>query len=154
MTSAAAALSPASSCPAVVLLLATVVHSLPLPRAIAVQKSPHVQHCIRFLGSFASKTPGDCEVATAVLEGLLEHLCHASAAADKDVRLHACQLLTQLLAQLPASVLSDDTVLDSVAEALTERLGDKLPAVRADAVRGLCSLIAFFEVGCLSPIMH
>lgn len=82
-----------------------------------------------------------------MLEGLLEHLCRASAAANKDVRLHTCQLLTQLLAQLPASVLSDDTVLDSVAEALTESLVDKLPAVRAEAVRGLCSLIAFFEVG-------
>jgi hypothetical protein len=106
-----------------------------------------VQHCIKFFGSFASKAPENSEVATAVLEGLLEHLARYSAAADKEVRFHACQLLHQLLVQIRASVLSDDTVLDTLTDALTERLSDKLPAIRGEAVKGLCTLISFFEVG-------
>lgn len=111
-----------------------------------MQKSPRVQHIIKFYGSFASKAPEHSEIASAVMEGLLEHLARHTTAADKDVRFHACQLLHQLLTQLPASVLSDDAVLDTLTEALTERLSDKLPAIRAEAVRGLCSLISFFEV--------
>jgi hypothetical protein len=106
-----------------------------------------VQHCIKFFGSFASKAPENSEVATAVLEDLLEHLARYSAAADKEVRFHACQLLHQLLVQIRASVLSDDTVLDTLTDALTRRLSDKLPAIRGEAVKGLCTLISFFEVG-------
>lgn len=110
------------------------------------QKSPHVQHCITFFGSFASRAPIGSEAATAAVEALLEHVSAHTAAADKEVRQHACQLLHQLLEHLPAEVLQDDTVLDTVTEALTERLRDKLPAVRAEAAQGLCHLIRFFEV--------
>lgn len=112
----------------------------------APQKSPHVQSCINFFSSFGSKAPQASEAATAVAEGLLTHLARHSAAADKSVRFHACQLLHQLLGQLPASVLSDDAVLDSLTEALLERLQDKQPGIRAEAVRGLCDLAGFYEV--------
>jgi hypothetical protein len=118
----------------------------PLSSLCGLQKSPHVQSCITFFSSFGSKAPQASEAATAVAEGLLTHLARHSAVADKSVRFHACQLLHQLLSQLPASVLSDDAVLDSLTEALLERLQDKQPGIRAEAVRGLCDLAGFYEV--------
>lgn len=117
-----------------------------LPASATLQKSPHVQLCIRFFGSFASRSPTGSQPATAAVEALLQQVAAHTAAGDKDVRQHACQLLHQLLEHLPVQVLQDDAVLDSVAEALTERLRDKLPAVRAEAVQALCDLTRFFEV--------
>jgi condensin complex subunit 3 len=89
-----------------------------------------------------------------VVEGLLTHLAGRTAAADKAVRFHACQLLQQLLLQLPEAVLEDDAVLETLSEALLERLQDKQPGVRAEAVKALCHLSRHQEVGCLGvPVL-
>jgi len=105
------------------------------------QKSPHVDRCIKLFGLFASKAPPDSEVASAVLEELLQHSAGHLSAADKTVRYHACQLLQQLLSRLPEGLLVDEAVLDTLTEAMLERLQDKLPGIRAEAVRALCQLM-------------
>ena len=74
-------------------------------------------------------------------EELLKHLASRLSALDKTVRYHACQLLQQLLSRLPPGLLLDEAVLDSLTEALQERLQDKLPGIRAEAVRALCHLM-------------
>lgn len=113
---------------------------------LALQKSPNVDRCIKFVGVFVRKAPPNSEVASAVAEELLTHLSGHLSAADKVVRFHACQVLQQVLSQLPEHLLLDEGVLDALTNALLERLQDKLPGIRAEAVRALCHLLTDAEV--------
>eukprot|EP00775_Hariotina_reticulata_P011494 gene11494-11637_t len=117
-----------------------------------VQKSPKVERSIGFFGVLASKAPADSEAAAALVEELLQRLaCHLSAA-DKMVRYRAAQLLQLMLASLPDSLLLEESVVDALRSSLTERLQDKLPAVRAEAVRAVCHLLEADEEDAQAPL--
>jgi hypothetical protein len=93
-----------------------------------------------FFGLLGSKAPADSEVAAAIIEELLQRLASHLCAADKVVRYRAGQLMQLMLARLPDSLLLEESVVDGLRNSLTERLQDKLPAVRTEAVRAICHL--------------
>jgi len=69
-------------------------------------------------------------------------LCAAACpAADKAVRLRAVECVGAILEALPDECELDDEALAAAEEAVTIRLRDRIPAIRAAAVRGLARLV-------------
>lgn len=92
---------------------------------------------VRFVTTFLAdqdvERPADCD---AFAEKLLKFLVKLVTAKDKAVRSRCCQLVQVIFNNLAADELDAD-LLDDMQEILLQRLQDKIPAVRAQAVKGL-----------------
>lgn len=77
--------------------------------------------------------PADCD---AFAEKLFKFLVKLVTAKDKAVRTRCCQLVQVIFNNLTADELDAD-LLDDMQDILLQRLQDKIPAVRAQAVKGL-----------------
>lgn len=92
---------------------------------------------MRFLATFlAGRDPdreADCDIFA---EKLLRVLTSLVTAKDKSIRTRCCQLVQVLFNGLTADEL-DEELLDSMEQKMMLRLEDKVPAVRAQAVKAL-----------------
>ena len=86
-----------------------------------------------FLGDKDTGRAADCD---AFAEKLLKFLVKLVTAKDKAVRIRCCQLVQVIFNHLSADEL-DASLLDDMQDMLLLRLQDKVPAVRAQAVRAL-----------------
>lgn len=71
---------------------------------------------------------------------LLQFLLSISQAQDRGIRYRSCQLVCKLLSNLSEDAQIDDDLYNLIYETLLERLYDKVPAVRVQAVRALARL--------------
>ena len=92
-----------------------------------------VRFITRFLADTDPERAAECE---SFAEKLLKFLVNLVAARDKAVRTRCCQLVQVIFNSLGADELDAD-LLDHIQEVLLQRLEDKVPAVRAQAVHGL-----------------
>ena len=92
---------------------------------------------MRFITTFLADNdidrPANCDTFA---EKLLKFLVKLVTAKDKAVRTRCCQLVQVIFTSLTADELDAD-LLDDMQEILLLRLQDKVPAVRAQAVKGL-----------------
>lgn len=103
---------------------------------------------VRFITSFvASRDPAREEECDTFAEKLLRLLISLVTARDKSVRARCCQFVQVIFNSLKADEL-DEELLDSMQDTMLLRLGDKVPAVRVQAVQALPRLC---EPGDVSP---
>ena len=105
---------------------------------------------MRFVASFlAGRDPNREAECDAFAEKLLRLLTNLVTARDKSVRIRCCQLVQVLFNGLTADEL-DEELLDSMEQTMMLRLEDKVPAVRAQAVKALPRLCNPGDV-CFNP---
>ncbi|KAA6419997.1 MAG: condensin complex non-smc subunit, partial [Trebouxia sp. A1-2] len=95
------------------------------------------ERVVRFITGFvAGRDPAREEDCDTFAEKLLRQLINLVTARDKSVRTRCCQLVQVIFNNLRADELDED-LLDSMQESMLERLADKVPAVRTQAVSAL-----------------
>eukprot|EP00951_Prasinocladus_malaysianus_P045395 scaffold603667_cov52-Prasinocladus_malaysianus.AAC.1 len=109
--------------------------------SIAWQGDIAADRVVRFLIIFATQQPpGRQEECTALVEGIMTFLLGLVNALDKTIRFRVCQLLAGIFNDLPADAEVSGELADNLQEAMLERMKDKMPQIRAQAVRALCRL--------------
>lgn len=73
-------------------------------------------------------------------ESILSHLVTLCRCADKAVRFRSCQIIAGILNGMSQEAEVSDEVWESIQEVMLERLADKAPPVRLQAVRALARL--------------
>ncbi|KAJ9697278.1 hypothetical protein PVL29_009184 [Vitis rotundifolia] len=91
------------------------------------------ERTVRFIATFASK----CDSTTAFLEEFFRFLLNAATAANRTARFRACQMISEIIMRLPDDAEVSNELWDEVIECMKLRVGDKVPLVRALAVRAL-----------------
>ncbi|KAL6337998.1 hypothetical protein AAG906_007804 [Vitis piasezkii] len=91
------------------------------------------ERTVRFIATFASK----CDFTTAFLEEFFRFLLNAATAANRTARFRACQMISEIIMRLPDDAEVSNELWDEVIECMKLRVGDKVPLVRALAVRAL-----------------
>ncbi|CAG9463449.1 unnamed protein product [Pedinophyceae sp. YPF-701] len=108
---------------------------------LVFKKEPNVERVVRFVAEFAAAAGEGDEEASAFLGNLLERLVDYSDCSNKAVRYRSCQIIAETLQSLSEDAdVSEDTV-EAVEQAMVVRLRDKIPQVRAMAVRALHRLL-------------
>ncbi|EDV20086.1 uncharacterized protein TRIADDRAFT_32599, partial [Trichoplax adhaerens] len=117
---------------------------------IVFKQEAAVERLIDFIARFATETVGDYENdddQTAIQERsnqfmifLLQFLLSINQAQDRGIRYRSCQLVCKLLNNLSEDAQIDDDLYNLIYEAMLERLYDKVPAVRIQAVRAVARL--------------
>ena len=121
------------------------------------KKEPAVERSIRFAAHYAAKSlasaADDDEVGNKALHMLLlKDLLSYHEAADKAVRFRSCQLVALMIEE--ALKMVDETLnlsqelTNAIETTLIERLYDKAPVVRAQAVHTLHKLQDIEDLGC------
>lgn len=106
-------------------------------RADFLQGEMNGDRIVRFITDFvAGRDPAREEDCDTFAEKLLRQLINLVTARDKSVRARCCQLVQVIFNNLRADEL-DEGLLDSMQESMLERLADKVPAVRTQAVSAL-----------------
>ncbi|CBI38660.3 hypothetical protein VitviT2T_024458 [Vitis vinifera] len=97
------------------------------------RRTSSAERTVRFIATFASK----CDSTTAFLEEFFRFLVNAATAANKTARFRACQMISEIIMRLPDDAEVSNELWDEVIECMRLRVGDKVPLVRALAVRAL-----------------
>jgi len=106
-------------------------------RADFLQGEMNGDRIVRFITAFvAGRDPAREDDCDTFAEKLLRQLISLVTARDKSVRARCCQLVQVIFNNLRADELDED-LLDSMQESMLERLADKVPAVRTQAVSAL-----------------
>ncbi|KAF3786860.1 Condensin complex subunit 3 [Nymphaea thermarum] len=115
------------------------------PLFATVKRAPSTERLVRFVALFAvseAARPGD-----AFLEDFLRFLLASSAASNKAVRFRSCQIVSEIMMQLPDDAEVSDELWDELVECMKGRIQDKIPIVRAFAVRALARFAIDAENG-------
>ncbi|XP_031491341.1 uncharacterized protein LOC116258361 [Nymphaea colorata] len=115
------------------------------PLFATVKRAPSTERLVRFVALFAvseAARPGD-----AFLEDFLRFLLASSAASNKAVRFRSCQIVSEIMMQLPDDAEVSDELWDELVECMKGRIQDKIPLVRAFAVRALARFAVDAENG-------
>ncbi|THU47350.1 hypothetical protein C4D60_Mb09t14560 [Musa balbisiana] len=100
------------------------------------------ERAVRFVSAFAARRDEkDAVVCDAFLEEFLRFLLVAAAAAHRPARFRACQIISEIIMRLPDDAEVSDELWDEVIDSMKQRVGDKVPAVRAFAVRALSRFV-------------
>ncbi|RWW53672.1 hypothetical protein BHE74_00039816 [Ensete ventricosum] len=100
------------------------------------------ERAVRFVSAFAARRDEkDAAVCDAFLEEFLRFLLVAAAAAHRPARFRACQIISEIIMRLPDDAEVSDELWDEVIDSMKQRVGDKVPAVRAFAVRALSRFV-------------
>ena len=78
--------------------------------------------------------------SSAFLQFLFTFLLESHDAKHKAIRFRVCQLISKLLDGMADDASIDDDLADNIFEAMLQRVQDKIPAVRVQAVAALCRL--------------
>ncbi|XP_062233154.1 uncharacterized protein LOC133930508 isoform X2 [Phragmites australis] len=90
-----------------------------------------------FTAAFASSSASADGGGDGFLEGFLRFLITASTAAHRPARFRACQIISEIIMRLPDDAEVSDEIWDEVIDCMKVRVQDKIPAIRAFAVRAL-----------------
>ncbi|XP_064939110.1 uncharacterized protein LOC135583761 isoform X3 [Musa acuminata AAA Group] len=100
------------------------------------------ERAVRFVSAFAARRDEkDAVVCDAFLEEFLRFLLVAAAAAHRPARFRACQIISEIIMRLPDDAEVSDELWDEVLDSMKQRVRDKVPAVRAFAVRALSRFV-------------
>ncbi|KAF0903653.1 hypothetical protein E2562_028356 [Oryza meyeriana var. granulata] len=102
-----------------------------------VKRSAAADRVARFAAAFASATASGGGGGDGFLEGFLRFLLAASAAAHRPARLRSCQIISEIIMRLPDDAEVSDEIWDEVIDGMKVRVQDKIPGIRAFAVRAL-----------------
>ena len=123
-------------------------------RAAFLQGEMHGDRIVRFITGFvAGRDPAREDDCDTFAERLLRQLISLVTARDKSVRARCCQLVQLIFNNLRADELDED-VLDSMQESMLERLADKVPVVRTQAVSALPRLCDPGDVSLTANKLH
>lgn len=112
-------------------VLATVLRNGLDPLLLVGKKEAAVERSIKFLTEiFVSCNEW-------VLSQSIYHLLDRCGAADKTVRIRACQILAAVMSKMSLDAEISDDLWDEVVKKLSPRLRDKNPTVRMWAVKAL-----------------
>ena len=104
---------------------------------LTVQGELSGEGIVRFVDRFLAGRDHDREAeCDTFAEKLLRLLISLVTARDKSVRVRCCQLVQVMFNGMAADEL-DEELLDSMQDTMLQRLEDKVPAVRAQAVKAL-----------------
>src|SRR5436190_9458928 len=103
------------------------------------QQHPHIMNtlefCAKFAVSFYSFTESEStEPMSPFVNKLFKFLVSHHSAKDKAVRFRICHFLNMILNSMGDDAFIDDNLCDQITMSMTERLLDKSPKVRAQAV--------------------
>ncbi|KAH7655972.1 Condensin complex subunit 3 protein [Dioscorea alata] len=102
------------------------------------RRTPGSERTVRFVSAFAAhRNVRDPAVCDTFLEEFLRFLLVAAGASHRSARFRACQIISEIIMLLPDDAEVSDEVWDDVIESMKQRLEDKVPGIRAFAVRAL-----------------
>ncbi|GJN00126.1 hypothetical protein PR202_ga17289 [Eleusine coracana subsp. coracana] len=111
------------------------------------RRSASSDRAARFVAAFASASASADGGGGGFLEGFLRFLVVASGATHRPARLRACQIMSEIIMRLPDDAEVGDEVWDEVIDCMKVRVQDKIPAIRAFAVRALARFASDSEDG-------
>nr|XP_019708609.1 condensin complex subunit 3 [Elaeis guineensis] len=112
------------------------------------RRSLAAERTVRFVSAFAALPDAkDAATSGAFLEEFLRFLLVASGAANRTARFRSCQIISEIIMRLPDDAEVSDRLWDEVIDNIKERVGDKVPAIRAFAVRALSRFANDVESG-------
>ncbi|KAM4709366.1 condensin complex subunit 3 isoform 2-T2 [Discoglossus pictus] len=123
------------------------IHFLKYP-LIVYRREPAVERVIDFVAKFVTsfhkpETEDDedeTDEENSPVNYLFTFLLQSHNASSMAVRFRVCQLINKLLVNLPENAQIDDDLFDKIHDAMIERLKDKVPNVRIQAVLALARL--------------
>ncbi|KAF3331541.1 condensin complex subunit 3 [Carex littledalei] len=99
------------------------------------------ERSVRFAASFVSlisgKSGGTVDPENPFLEQFLRLLLSGACSAHRPARFRSCQIISEIIMRLPDNAEVSDEAWDEVIEGMKVRIGDKIPGIRAFAVRAL-----------------
>uniref|UniRef100_A0A0E0A7T0 Nuclear condensin complex subunit 3 C-terminal domain-containing protein n=1 Tax=Oryza glumipatula TaxID=40148 RepID=A0A0E0A7T0_9ORYZ len=103
------------------------------------KRSAGAERVARFAAAFASASSAaaGCGGGDGFLEGFLRFLLAGSAATHRPARLRSCQIISEIIMRLPDDAEVSDEIWDEVIDGMKVRVQDKIPGIRAFAVRAL-----------------
>ncbi|KAG8076259.1 hypothetical protein GUJ93_ZPchr0006g41083 [Zizania palustris] len=102
-----------------------------------LRRSAAADRVARFTAAFASASAAGGGDGDGFFEGFLRFLLVASASAHRPARLRSCQIISEIIMRLPDDAEVSDEVWDEVIDDMKIRVQDKIPGIRAFAVRAL-----------------
>lgn len=99
-----------------------------------------VERIVEFVVAYTTQGAEGEAVDEALMESVCARLLKLSAAKDKAVRFRVIQLVGQMMNALAEEAEVSDELFESIEEAAVERCKDKVPVVRAWALRALFRL--------------
>eukprot|EP00043_Microstomoeca_roanoka_P013278 m.130069 g.130069 ORF g.130069 m.130069 type:complete len:1089 (+) comp15712_c0_seq3:239-3505(+) len=121
---------------------------------VIFKREPAVERIIEFAVKFvAASTQTDGELLLeedefTFMNAFIKHLVSISGAKDKAVRFRACQTLSKLLHALDEEAEIDDDIWEDLQTAMLERIKDKIPVVRVQAINALSRLQDPSDIDC------
>ncbi|CAH8353526.1 unnamed protein product [Eruca vesicaria subsp. sativa] len=115
------------------------------PLFVAAQRrTAAAERIVRFVAEFAclrsNSDDGDSE-CDEFLDEFLRFLVAGSAAANRNARFRACQIISEIILRLPDEVEVADELWDDVIDCMMVRVRDKVPVIRTFAVRSLSRFV-------------
>ncbi|XP_074641099.1 condensin complex subunit 3-like [Tubulanus polymorphus] len=128
---------------------------------IIYKREPAVERTIDFIAKFTVSTPAidqkvsdsnkddemdgsvdseESETENEFLNKIIDFLLKSHQASHHAVRFRSCQLINKLLRNMGEDAQIDDNLYDSIYQAMLERMRDKFPLVRVQAVLSLTRL--------------
>ena len=98
------------------------------------------ERVVEFVVSFATKHGGESDVDEVFVENLCIRLLKLASHKDKAVRFRSIQLAGRIMTAMAEDMEVSDELFDKLEETLLERCHDKVPLVRAWALKGLYRL--------------
>ncbi|EHA8590767.1 hypothetical protein COCNU_scaffold023732G000010 [Cocos nucifera] len=113
------------------------------------RRSLAAERTVRFVSAFVALADANANAAASgvFLEEFLRFLLVASGAAHRTARFRSCQIISEIIMRLPDDAEVSDQLWDEVIDKMKERVGDKVPAIRAFAVRALSRFANDVESG-------
>ncbi|XP_053556264.1 condensin complex subunit 3 [Bombina bombina] len=124
------------------------VHFLKYPM-IVYRREPAVERVLDFVAKFVTSfhkpeseddDEDEADEENSPVNYLFNFLLQSHTANSISVRFRVCQLINKLLVNLPENAQIDDDLFDKIHDAMLERLKDKVPNVRIQAVLALARL--------------
>ncbi|XP_043696438.1 condensin complex subunit 3 [Telopea speciosissima] len=102
------------------------------------RRTASAERIVRFVAVFSAyrddKHASECDV---FLEEFLRFLLIAAVASNKTARFRSCQIISEIIMRLPDDAEVSNELWDEVIDCMKLRVGDRIPAIRTFAVRGL-----------------
>ncbi|ERM95845.1 condensin complex subunit 3 [Amborella trichopoda] len=108
------------------------------PLFLAQKRVLGTERLVKVLAGFAAyRDEKNAQDSDAFLEEFLKMLLSLSSASHKTIRFRSCQIISEIIMRLPDDAEVSNDVWDEVIDCMKQRMQDKVPTVRAFAVRAL-----------------
>lgn len=108
------------------------------------KREPAAERIVEFVVEFATQSSEDEAFDEAFMQSLCMRLLRLAHAKDKAVRFRVAQLVCRMLNSMAEDAEVSDDLFEAVEEAMLSRCRDKVPLVRAWALRALFRLSEAF----------